>query len=75
MLNKHYRYIYFIEPFNEGSYNYIECENGEDGFTLCRDFENFAKHFDTIDEAIMWARSHGLKDCEFGVNYYWIEEN
>lgn len=68
------RYVCFIELFDEGNYNYIQCANDEGGFTLCVDFENFAKHFETTDDAIMWAKAHGLKDGEFGVKYYWIEE-
>ena len=67
------RYVCFIELFDEGNYNYIQCANEEGGFTLCVDFENFAKPFNTIDDAIMWAKSHGLKDGEFGIIYYWIE--
>lgn len=67
------RYVCFIELFNEGYINYIQCPNAEGGFTLCLDFENYAKLFDTTDEAIAWAKSYGLKDGEFGVICYWIE--
>ena len=67
-------FLYSIEKGGEGNYNYIQCANDECGFTLCVDFENYAKHFTTTDEAIIWAKSHGLKDGEFGVRCYWIEE-
>ena len=67
------RYVCFIELFNEGYSNFVQCPNDEGGFTLCADFENYAKLFDTTDEAITWAKSHGLKDGEFGVRCYWIE--
>ena len=69
------QYICFLELFEYG--DYIE-EFAEDGsFTLCVDSENCAKHFDTTEEAITWAKSYGLKDGEFGVRCYWTgtEEN
>lgn len=68
------RYICFIELFEYGNYNFIqEAAHDEDGsFVLCVDFENYAKHFDTTEEAIKWAKAHGLKDGEFGVRCYWV---
>ena len=65
------RYMCFLELFKYG--DYIEEYAGDGSFTLCVDFENYAKHFDTTKEAITWAKSHGLKDGEFGVRCYWIE--
>lgn len=67
------RYVCFIELF-EYNGDYIQAAvPGEDRtFVLCVDFENYAKHFDTTEEAIKWAKAHGLKDGEFGVRCYWV---
>ena len=65
------RYICFLVLLEYGD-NY-EAESEEGSFTLCVDFENYAKHFDTTEEAITWAKSHKLKDGKFGVRCYWAE--
>ena len=39
------RYICFIELFDEGNYNYIECPNDEGGFTLCVDKERTDENY------------------------------
>lgn len=67
------KYVCFIELFEQGNYSYIENAVEDGGFLLCVDFENYAKHFNTTDEAINWAKAHGLKDGEFGIRCYWIE--
>lgn len=65
------RYICFLELFEYC--DFIEDVSEDGSFTLCVDFENYAKHFNTTEEAITWAKSHGLKDGEFGVGCYWVE--
>lgn len=65
------RYICFLVLLEYG--DYIEAVSEDGSFTLCVDFENYAKHFDTTEEAITWAKSHKLKDGKFGVRCYWAE--
>lgn len=65
------RYICFLVLFEYG--DYIEAVSEDGSFTLCVDFENYAKHFDTTEESITWAKSHKLKDGKFGVRCYWAE--
>lgn len=67
------KYVCFIELFGDGNYNFIESVTDNNHFWICSDFAHHAKHFDTTDEAINWAKAHGLKDGEFGIRCYWIE--
>lgn len=69
------RYTCFLALSEHG--DYIEGVTEDGSFTLCVDFTNRAKHFETTNEAIAWAKSHGLKDGEFVVRCYIdeMEEN